>query len=60
MEEGLLNRYTYKGLYMNIDGLTESKFGELESILNRDERPELLSSFGYDRPWLGVSDGGKR
>ena len=42
MEEGPLNRYTYKGLYMNIDGLTESKFGELESILNRDESPEIL------------------
>ena len=44
MEEGEqpLTRFIYKGLYMNIDGLTESKFGELESILNRDERPELL------------------
>ena len=40
MEEGEqpLTRFIYKGLYMNIDGLTESKFGELESILNRDRR----------------------
>ena len=42
MEEGRqpLNHFAYKGLYMNIDGLNESKFEELESILSRDERPE--------------------
>ena len=27
----------YSGLYMNIDGLNDSKIGEIEHILTRDE-----------------------
>ena len=32
----------YSGLYMNIDGLNDSKIGEIEHILTRDE-----CSFNY-------------